>query len=391
MTTRTVSSTTSTLAWDAMRRLSSVTKNGQTTSFVYDASGQRLLRKDPGSTTLFIDGQELTLQGSAITVNRAYMHAGGTVASRTVTSSTNDLYWMSPDRQASFGLAVRASDGAVSRQRYLPFGAPRGPQNQLPGERGYIGQVEDDGIGLIYLNARYYDAALGRFVSPDPLLVASSPESLNAYAYSGNSPIDRSDPGGALPTDGPALGANCPNAWCPILGTYVELPEGGEGYLREVKQPDGTFNLELCVRGPDAATYTCVGMPAPGDESQPTEVQAAQCGIFCEPFKRVARAYVETVGQKVDWILDNCTLRCADGIVTALSIGAAASCFVGAAAACITLTVASVAASLVLNSPDCVNNPSLSSCIDLLYTGIQVTLYARFGLAVPRYDLGHYL
>lgn len=43
MTTRTVGGTTSTLAWDAMRRLSSSTKNGQTTSFIYDAMGQRLL------------------------------------------------------------------------------------------------------------------------------------------------------------------------------------------------------------------------------------------------------------------------------------------------------------------------------------------------------------
>ncbi|MEE1611406.1 RHS repeat-associated core domain-containing protein [Microvirga sp. CF3016] len=31
---------------------------------------------------------------------------------------------------------------------------------------GYIGEREDAETGLVYLNARYYDPALGRFLSP---------------------------------------------------------------------------------------------------------------------------------------------------------------------------------------------------------------------------------
>ncbi|MCB0221251.1 MAG: hypothetical protein IT190_09590, partial [Microbacteriaceae bacterium] len=124
------------------------------------------------------------------------------------------------------------------------------------------------------------------------------PESLNAYAYSGNSPIDRSDPGGALPTDGPALGANCPNAWCPIPGTYVELPEGGEGYLREVKQPDGTFNLELCARGPDASTYDCVGTPSPGNYDG-VDVQFLACNVVLCGAKKAVGAVAGAIASAI--------------------------------------------------------------------------------------------
>src|SRR5438552_4017879 len=40
------------LTWDAQSRLGSMTKGGRTTSFIYTADGDRLLRKDPTGTTL---------------------------------------------------------------------------------------------------------------------------------------------------------------------------------------------------------------------------------------------------------------------------------------------------------------------------------------------------
>ncbi len=49
----------------------------------------------------------------------------------------------------------------MSRQRYTPFGASRGPANQLPTDRGFLDRTEDDTTGLTYLNARYYDPASG--------------------------------------------------------------------------------------------------------------------------------------------------------------------------------------------------------------------------------------
>ncbi len=53
--------------------------------------------------------------------------------------------------------------------------------------------------GLYYLRARYYDPAIGRFLTRDPLPgSALAPQSLNPYPYVGNNPVNRVDPSGML-------------------------------------------------------------------------------------------------------------------------------------------------------------------------------------------------
>jgi hypothetical protein len=48
----------------------------------------------------------------------------------------------------------------------------------------------------MYLNARYYDPALARFISPDDWDPTMAGVGTNRYAYSGNDPINKSDPSG---------------------------------------------------------------------------------------------------------------------------------------------------------------------------------------------------
>lgn len=50
--------------------------------------------------------------------------------------------------------------------------------------------------GLLYLHARWYDPVLGRFVTPDWWDVIEEGVGTNRYAYSGNDPINKSDPNG---------------------------------------------------------------------------------------------------------------------------------------------------------------------------------------------------
>ncbi len=47
-----------------------------------------------------------------------------------------------------------------------------------------------------YLNARYYDPELGRFIQPDWFEVTQAGVGTNRYAYSGNDPVNLTDPGG---------------------------------------------------------------------------------------------------------------------------------------------------------------------------------------------------
>jgi len=77
-------------------------------------------------------------------------------------------------------------------------------------EKGYIGERHDEEAGLLYLHARWYDPALGRFLQPDwwdrldaSVVLGGGAQGLrtsavgtNRYAYAGNDPINRSDPGG---------------------------------------------------------------------------------------------------------------------------------------------------------------------------------------------------
>src|SRR5262249_2559938 len=62
---------------------------------------------------------------------------------------------------------------------------------------GFLGEEQDDDLGLINLNHRLYDPRLGRFISPDPLVTSPlSSQGHNLYAYGLNSPTINTDPSG---------------------------------------------------------------------------------------------------------------------------------------------------------------------------------------------------
>ena len=65
----------------------------------------------------------------------------------------------------------------------------------------YRGYYYDEEISLYYLNARYYDPEIGRFISADSMEYLS-PESingLNAYIYCGDNPVMFTDSSGHFP------------------------------------------------------------------------------------------------------------------------------------------------------------------------------------------------
>ena len=66
----------------------------------------------------------------------------------------------------------------------------------------YRGYYYDNETGLYYLNARYYDPNIGRFISPDVLTILDETRGqingLNLYMYCNNNPIMYVDPSGCL-------------------------------------------------------------------------------------------------------------------------------------------------------------------------------------------------
>ncbi|MEU4537315.1 RHS repeat-associated core domain-containing protein [Streptosporangium sp. NPDC023825] len=71
---------------------------------------------------------------------------------------------------SSTQLAINDATGAINRERYLPFGQRRGEDDLPFTDRGFLGKSEAAATSLNYLDARYYDPTIAKFISTDPLL-----------------------------------------------------------------------------------------------------------------------------------------------------------------------------------------------------------------------------
>jgi RHS repeat-associated protein len=57
--------------------------------------------------------------------------------------------------------------------------------------------VEDAATGLVYMQQRYYDPTIGRFLSVDPVTALEKPlTNFNRYVYTLNNPYKFTDPDG---------------------------------------------------------------------------------------------------------------------------------------------------------------------------------------------------
>ena len=89
-----------------------------------------------------------------------------------------------------------------SSLHYKPFGDTlEVPKDDV----GYTGHLNDTDLELIYMQARYYDPAIGRFYSNDPVdtlghIELGNPiQGFNRYAYANNNPYKYTDPDGEHP------------------------------------------------------------------------------------------------------------------------------------------------------------------------------------------------
>jgi RHS repeat-associated protein len=86
----------------------------------------------------------------------------------------------------------------IARTYYTPYGEA---QNRTVDGPGYTSHVADGNTGLVYMQQRYYDPVVGRFLSRDPVGVsAASGGNFNRYWYANNNPYTYTDPDGRAAT-----------------------------------------------------------------------------------------------------------------------------------------------------------------------------------------------
>jgi len=112
------------------------------------------------------------------------------------------------DRLGTPILATDESGGVIWSKRYSAYGLQSPPA--IDTEQSFTGHERDAETGLTYMQGRFYDPSIGRFLSMDPAPVrAEEPATFNRYAYANNNPLSYIDPDGrdsylvSRPLEGP--------------------------------------------------------------------------------------------------------------------------------------------------------------------------------------------
>ncbi|MBU0491421.1 MAG: RHS repeat-associated core domain-containing protein, partial [Chloroflexi bacterium] len=116
-------------------------------------------------------------------------------------TSTDGLVYLLGDHLGSTSLTLDPVDGdKLTELRYKAYGQTRYASGTTSTARRFTGQIEDDYINLYQMGDRWYNAELGRWISPDPIIPEpGNPQSLNRYSYVVNNPLRYTDPTGHLP------------------------------------------------------------------------------------------------------------------------------------------------------------------------------------------------
>ncbi|MFE3881252.1 RHS repeat-associated core domain-containing protein, partial [Kitasatospora sp. NPDC059146] len=137
------------------------------------------------------------------------------------------------DQHGTGTLSIDSATTDVNRRWTDPFGVLRGSGSgtSWAGDKGFVNGLKDDATGFTTLGARQYQPSTGRFLSPDPLMLADDPQQWNAYAYSNNDPVNKTDPTGMALEECATGFAKCSN-----MGTKVDTTQDGPNYQRIVAE-----------------------------------------------------------------------------------------------------------------------------------------------------------
>ena len=176
--------------------IQTLTKNYKV-GFTYDAEGLRTSKTVNGEKTVYVwDGDQLVMELSdGGKVQKRYIR-GNDLVYADKGNNTEKQYYVTD----SHGNVVQLTDesGKVTKTyEYDSFGNEVNPDSKDDNPFRYCGEYYDKETEEIYLRARYYQPAVGRFLTRDTYTGESDePLSLHLYTYCENDGVNAWDPSG---------------------------------------------------------------------------------------------------------------------------------------------------------------------------------------------------
>lgn len=191
------------LTWQNGRRLASLTgADGTVLSFKYNENGIRTRKTVNGTVTeYFLNGNTIIAQKTGNNVMWYYYDSTGT---REAVEYNGSVYYYYYNAQGDVLGLIDEDLNVVVEYTYDSWGRVMSVSGSLAGTLGqdnpfrYRGYYYDTETGLYYLNSRYYDPEIGRFINADSLIDNRGIITQNLFQYCGNNPVNNADPSGNL-------------------------------------------------------------------------------------------------------------------------------------------------------------------------------------------------
>jgi RHS repeat-associated protein len=188
--------------FDLGNRLRSV-KVGTTpiSSYVYDGHGRRVRDFTTASKySLYSHSGQLVFDSDGRTgLQHWYVYLQGSLIEIRERNTATNVYTTKYQHTDALGSPVVMTDAnrqEIERREYEPYGKQIKPVTLKDGP-GYTGHMLDAATGLNYMQQRYYDPGIGRFLSVDPVTAdGNSGGNFNRYWYANNNPYKFTDPDG---------------------------------------------------------------------------------------------------------------------------------------------------------------------------------------------------
>lgn len=185
--------------YNALNQLTQTLTKNYKVSFTYDAEGLRTSKTVNGEKTVFVwDGDQLVMELSeGGKVQKRYIRGNDLVYADKGTNTEKQSYVTDP--HGNVVQLIDESGNVIKTYEYDSFGNEINPNSKDDNSFRYCGEYYDKEMEKIYLRARYYQPAVGRFLTRDTYTGEDDePLSLHLYAYCHGDSVNVIDPTGHM-------------------------------------------------------------------------------------------------------------------------------------------------------------------------------------------------